>query len=154
MSQLVQNDPSTESSHAEHVDQVFQCPCCGASIIYIPSIACSHCGKDLDIACYVYRRDGAFYGECLTLNLVSRGTTEREAILRLQGAMFSYVEAVLAGGKGTKGLIPRPAPLASWLRYYSYVARRRLARMLGRRTSLETTSVPAPNSAHYTVAEC
>jgi len=132
------------------------CRCWGATIIYTPVIKCSHCGKDLPMACYVYRKDGKFYGECLTLNLISRGATQEEAIVRLQRTMFAYVDAVLTDGKSTKGLIPRRAPLSSWVRYYLHISKRRLARRLfgSRAQSLAMKSVPAPNAITYKVVEC
>jgi len=140
--------------HEVSIGQVHACPECGSPTIYTPTIRCSHCDKQLPIRCYVYRRGNAFYGECLTLNLVSRGSTLDEAILRLQRAMFAYVETVFAEGKSAKGLIPRSAPLSSWVRYYLHTWKRRLIRFLGRTNPLDTTSVPSPEPTRYTVVEC
>lgn len=136
------------------VDQVRPCPCCGSTMIYTPVILCSHCGQELPIRCYVFQRKGKYYGECLTLNLISRGDTQAEAILKLQGLMYSYVTTVFEGDQPTKGLIPRRAPLSSWVRYYAHVFSRRFARIFGRRYALATQSAPSPDAIRYTVAEC
>jgi predicted RNase H-like HicB family nuclease len=150
-----QQNPSGKEALESRLKMAAPCPCCGASTIYTPVITCSHCGKELPIACYVYRKGGNFYGECLSLNIVSRGATQEEAIVRLQSAMFSYVEAVLADGKSAKGLIPRRAPLSSWIRYYLHVSKRRLARLFGSKSSsLAMKSVPAPDAITYRVVEC
>jgi hypothetical protein len=151
-----QKDPSDKQVLQDRLQVAAPCPCCGAITIYTPVITCSHCGKELPITCYVYRKEGKFYGECLTLNIISRGDTQEEAIVRLQRAMFSYVDAVLADGKSAKGLIPRRAPLPSWIRYYLHTSKRRLARRLfgSRAHSLAMKSVPAPNAITYRVVEC
>jgi hypothetical protein len=135
-------------------DQARPCPCCGATMLATPIIVCSHCGKELEIKCYIYRRKGNFYGECLTLNLISRGATQEEAIVRLQRAMFSYVEAVLVPGKSTKGLIPRRAPLASWIKYYLHTSQRRFVRIFGITDSLAMKTIRPPNAIEYKVVEC
>ncbi len=140
---------------SQHAGAVRPCPCCGASMISTPVINCTHCGRPLTIKCYVYKREEKFYGECLTLNLVSRGDTQEEAIKRLQGVMFTYVDAVFADGQSTEGLIPRPAPISSWLKYYLHVWRRGVTRAVTHRLDpLATKEVPALEATQYTVAEC
>jgi len=135
-------------------EEVHPCACCGAIAIFTPLILCSHCGQSLDIKCYIYQRGDKYYGECLTLNLISRGETQSEAIKRLQVAMFTYVDSAFAEGKSVKGLIPRRAPLSSWFRYYLHILQRKLTRLVGGQYPLATASTPSPNSAQYTVAEC
>jgi hypothetical protein len=55
------------------------------------------------------------------LSLLARGNTREEAIIHLQEQMFSYVAAVLKGP--AEGLIPRRAPVLSYIRYYLSAAR-------------------------------
>ena len=142
------------AGHERRVDEAHSCPCCGEAVIYTPRIQCSHCGKELNIRCYVFRKHGNFYAECLTLNIISRGATQGEAIVRLQRAMASYVETVFSEPQSTKGLIPRPAPAASWVRYYVHRALRKLAASIWRKPGLVTKSTPAPDATQYRFAEC
>lgn len=110
---------------------VRRCDRCGAYMIGVPLIQCEH-GHTLPIRCFTYRKGARFYAECLDLNLLTRGDSEEEAIGRLQEEMFAYIHAVLDGGS-TEGLIPRKAPLWSWVKYYSYLLRDRLVWPLTRR---------------------
>jgi len=137
----------------EAIEQVHYCECCGAPGILVPSLKCEHCNQLLKIRCYVYQRGNSFYGECLTFNLVSSGATQDEAIRRLQVTMFSYVDAVLQPGKSTKGLIPRRAPLASYVRYSVHLCRARLAHLFDKRYPLATRSQPI-QAGEYRVVHC
>jgi len=148
-----ENPQSTASPQEEIVEAVHYCECCGAPGILIPALKCSHCGAVLKIRCYIYERHGAFYGECLTLNLVSKGATQEEAIRRLQVAMFSYVDAVLEPGKSAKGLIPRRAPVSSWIRYGLHVMHARLSHLFGRPYPLATKSQTS-RAGEYRVVHC
>ncbi len=85
-------------------------------MIATPLIKCAHCDAQVPIRCFTFRSGRNFYAQCLDLNLISRGNTEEEAIGRLQESMYGYVLAAFQGD--CSGLIPRRAPLASWLRYY------------------------------------
>lgn len=71
----------------------------------------------MPIRCFFYRKGAYYYAECLDLNLLTRADTRDEAIGSLQEAMFGYIETVFDGGP-KKGLLPRRAPLSSWIRYY------------------------------------
>lgn len=144
-----------KDEHTQRLSAIEPCPCCGASMIYTPIVLCSECGKRLPIKCYVYSRDGRFYGECLTFSLISRGDTREEAIIRLQRSMFAYVEAVLSDGKPTKGLIPRPAPAFSWVRYFLYTWRRSIAhRIFGVPDPLAMKIIPDSKAIAFKVVEC
>ncbi len=126
----------------EIIQQVRYCGCCGEAMICTPRLMCADCKTALDLKCQVYRSHGAWYAECLTLDLLSMGNSETDAIRRLQVAMFSYVATVLNSGEPTEGLIPRPAPLASWLRYYKQIAIWRLTALVGPRPPLLARVVP------------
>lgn len=126
----------------ETIQRVLFCPCCGEAMICTPRLVCGECGHLLDLKCQVYGGGDAWYAECLTLDLLSKGDTEADAIRRLQIAMFSYVATVLQSGESTDGLIPRSAPFASWVRYYTQIAIWRLTALLGRRPPLLARSVP------------
>jgi len=138
----------------EAIETVINCPCCGAPMIMVPELLCKDCGKEIDVRAFVYERRGVFYGECVSLNLMSRGNTQEEAIRRLQIAMFSYVSVVLLDGKSSVGLIPRRAPLASWLRYYRHVLMARLSYLFGIRYHLATRVFQAPLSEEKRIAHC
>jgi predicted RNase H-like HicB family nuclease len=136
------------------IDRVQICECCGAPAILTPILKCAHCNEILDIKCFVYERHGSFYGQCLTLNLISRGATQEEAIRRLQGAMFSYVKTVLEDGKSAAGLIPRRAPVTAWIRYYVHLFSARFLYIFGRDYPLATRSTPIDWSAEYKIVHC
>ena len=108
------------------VHEVRHCQRCGAPMFLKPLIQCGHCGQILPLRCFSYGKGEAFYAECIDLNLLARGNTRDEAIIRLQEQMFSYVATVFEGD-GTEGLIPRRAPLTSFIRYYLAVLRDRLS---------------------------
>ncbi|MGA3133130.1 MAG: hypothetical protein ABSD59_20215 [Terracidiphilus sp.] len=122
----------------EAIETVHNCPCCGAPNIMVPGLICKHCEKEIDVKAFVYERRGVFYAECVTLNLMSRGNTQEEAIRRLQVAMFTYVGAVVSGGKSSAGLIPRRAPIASWARYFWHVLMARVSYLFGIKYHLAT----------------
>ncbi len=109
------------------VREVHHCERCGAPMFLKPLIQCGHCGQILPLRCFSYGKDQAFYAECVDLNLLARGNTRDEAIIRLQEQMFSYIATVFEGD-GTKDLIPRRAPLMSFIRYYLAVLGDRLSR--------------------------
>jgi predicted RNase H-like HicB family nuclease len=98
--------------------QVRRCPHCGDLMFRKPVIACGHCGRVMPLRCYAYKSGAKYYAECLSLNLISRGETQEEAVGRLQEAMFLHVNTAFDGD--TKGLIPRRAPLLRWLRYWAH----------------------------------
>jgi hypothetical protein len=105
--------------------EVRHCKGCGAPMFMKPVIQCGHCGRILQVRCFSYGKAGVFYAECIDLNLLSRGNTQEEAIIRLQEQMFSYVATALAGD--TEGLIPRRASLLSFIRYYLSVIKDRFS---------------------------
>lgn len=145
---------SSPETNEEAIEIVRECPCCGAPTIMVPGLICKHCGKEIDIKAFVYKRGDVFYGECVTLNLVSRGTTQEEAIRRLQIAMFSYVQVVLSDDKSCVGLIPRRAPLASWMRYYRHVLSARLSNLFGVKYRLATTVFPPSTGEETRIVHC
>jgi hypothetical protein len=138
----------------EIIETVHHCDCCGAPSITVPNIRCAHCDKELQIKAYVYERKGLFYGECLTLNLISRGSSQEEAIRRLQVAMFSYVQVVLSGAPPHGHLIPRSAPMESWLRYYSHVFMAWISRVVGRDYPLAIRSRPTSWNKEDRIVHC
>jgi hypothetical protein len=109
------------------VHEVHHCQRCGAPMFLKPLIQWGHCGSILPLRCFSYGKGDAFYAECVDLNLLARGNTRDEAVVRLQEQMFSYVATVFEGD-GTEGLIPRRAPLTSFIRYYLAVLGDRLSR--------------------------
>ena len=138
----------------EAIETVHQCPCCGAPNIMVPQLECKRCGEVIEAKAFIYERRGVFYGECVTLNLVSRGASQEEAIRRLQVAMFSYVYAVLSGGESSRGLIPRPSPLASWVRYYLHILMARISHLFGVKYRLATTVQQISLSGETGIAHC
>ncbi len=145
--------PLSESLE-EAIETVRECPCCGSLTIMVPSLICMHCNKEIDVKAFVYERRGVFYGECLTLNLLSRGATREEAIRRLQIAMFSYVHAVLSSAEPSVGLIPRRAPFASWVRYYQQVLWDRLTHLFGVKSRLATTVIQTTLNQESRIVHC
>ena len=130
------------------------CPCCGEATILTPHIVCGRCESALDIKCYVFKSGGAWYAECLTLNLLSKGDTQADAIRRLQVSMFSYVETVLRDGQSSAGLIPRSAPSLSWIAYYCRTFFGRLAFVFGRKSSALIRAVPIEDGTVLKVSHC
>jgi len=108
----------------------------------------------MDIKCQVYQSKGVWYAECLTFNLLSKGESKDDAIRRIQIAMFSYIAVVVDGNESTRGLIPRPAPLSSWVRYYAHEALGRLAYLIGRKIPLMIRSVPIEDVAAEKILHC
>ncbi len=146
-------DPLAGLDWEGKVEKVYFCECCGSPRIYAPVLVCGECGRALPVRCYVYRRSGKYYAECLTLNLLSRGETQEDAIRRLQIAMFSYLQTVLGdGSKPTAGLIPRRAPFSSWARFYFLRFKRWISRIVGRDYPLATESKPSGDQIR--VAHC
>src|SRR5438270_9338064 len=117
--ETIQNTmPTQANTLPTNLREVRRCPQCGDLMFRQPVISCGHCGRVLPIRCYAYKSGGRYYAECLTLNLISRGATEDEAVGRLQEAMFLHVKTAFDGE--AKGLIPRRASLSHWLRYWAY----------------------------------
>lgn len=114
--------------------EVQRCEQCGAYLIATPLLECLHCGDLLPLRCFSYRKGRYYYAECVDLDLISRGDSDEEAIGRLQEQMFGYVQTVIDGGSA-KGLIPRRAPLTSWIRYYCQTAVARIVSLFLRRHS-------------------
>jgi|ERR1019366_1415876 predicted RNase H-like HicB family nuclease len=124
---------STVSSPArrplpDNLLEIRRCRGCGEIMFLTPVLKCEHCGEIFRLRCHSYKHGKDFYAECLTLNLLARGSTQEEAVARLQEQMFTYVEAALLGGE-TKGLIPRRAPFGSWVRYCVHLLRNRVKRI-------------------------
>jgi predicted RNase H-like HicB family nuclease len=138
----------------EAIETVRECPCCGAPIILVPGLVCSHCKKEIEVKAFVYERRGVYYGECVTLNLVSRGDTQDEAIRRLQVAMFTYVQTVLSVDAPPVGLIPRRAPLTSWMRYYKHVFMARFSHLFGVKYELATNVFQTALSEEGRIVHC
>jgi hypothetical protein len=147
MSMLVEKSPQNILSLMDKAEHVRYCECCGEPMIFVPSLTCGDCGRRMDIKCQVYKSGDSWYAECLTFDLLSKGDSKEDAIRRVQIAMFSYVGAVLDGSGSTKGLIPRRAPLRSWLRYYAHDFRGRLAYLVGRKGPIMLRSVPIHDAA-------
>jgi hypothetical protein len=129
------------------IQEVKLCPCCGRAMILTPRIVCEKCNKPLSVKCMTYRSGRVWYAECLTLDLVSKGDTEVDAIRRLQIAMFSYVAVVFTENESTEGLVPRPAPMFSWIRYYCQEILGRLAAVVSRRNPRIDRSTPIQGTA-------
>jgi hypothetical protein len=108
----------------EELRTVHRCEKCGEYLIATPLLQCSH-GYILPLRCFWYRKGKAVYAECLDLDIITKGATPEEAIGRLQEDMYWYIQTVLSGGS-SEGLIPRPAPWRSWVRYYLHLSGRRL----------------------------
>lgn len=149
MSMIAERPRHVDISDAleETIQQVRTCPCCGEVMVCVPQLTCADCGMAMDVKTQIYKSSGAWYAECLTLDLLSRGDTPTDAVRRLQIAMFSYIATVFNGDGSTKGLIPRRAPLSSWIRYYANAARTRLAILFGRRIPPMTRAIPTQYSA-------
>lgn len=103
----------------EELRQVYRCRGCGDLLIGTPLLQCSH-GHILPIRCFWYRSGSRYYAECLDLDLITKGDTPEQAIAQLQEDMYWYVQTALSGD--TRGLLPRPASRARWIRYYLHVA--------------------------------
>lgn len=116
----------TKKSLPPEAHEARTCKGCGSPMSLKPVIQCSECGETLPLRCFSYKEGSGFYAECIDLNLLSRGNTREEAVIRLQEQMFSYVATAFEGS--TKGLIPRRAPISSFVRYYLTVAKDRLFR--------------------------
>ena len=98
--------------------EVRHCPECGSPLIYLPVLACAHCGEERPLRCFWYRSGSDSYvAECIDLDLLSKGDTLETAIGKLQEAMHSYLEVAFEG-ESTKGLVLRLSPLSHRLRYY------------------------------------
>jgi hypothetical protein len=149
--QRSQPSPAKRYLISEKVEEAIQevrfCPCCGEAMICVPRLVCATCHAPMDIKCQVYKSEGAWYAECLSLDLLSKGSSETDAVRRLQIAMFSYIATVLDGEGSTKGLIPRRAPLSSWIRYYAHEVLGRLAYLVGGKIPLMIRSVPIQDAA-------
>ena len=152
---LTGSSRSNPDAWEEASKKVFYCVCCGAPLICVPRLVCTDCGEELPIKAYVFQRHGLYYAECLSLNLISRGNTQEEAILRLQASMISYVYTVLGdGAQSTKGLLPRPAPLSSWLRYRYFKIKEWIVRMLGHDYPLATRSLSKLHGDEIRIVHC
>jgi hypothetical protein len=108
--------PLSPEVHEAHI-----CNTCGSPLFLKPLVQCQDCGEIFPLRCLSYSGGDGFYAECVDLSLLARGNTREEAIIHLQEQMFSYVATVLEGP--ADGLIPRRAPLLSFVRYYLSAAR-------------------------------
>jgi len=68
--------------------------------------------------CYAYRNKDGYYAICLDLLLIVRRDNLDEAVSELREVIIGYLESIMAHDDGKANLIPRPAPLGDWLRYY------------------------------------
>ena len=68
--------------------------------------------------CYAYRDKDGYYAICLDLLLIVRRDNLDEAVSELREVIIGYLESIMAHDDGSANLIPRPAPLGDWLRYY------------------------------------
>jgi hypothetical protein len=129
MGSIVSKTPVEETkkkSLPPEVHEARTCKGCGSPMFLKPVIQCRECGATVPLRCFSYKQGSGFYAECIDLNLLSRGNTREEAVVRLQEQMFSYVATVFEGSP--EGLIPRRAPISSFIRYYLTVIRDRLLR--------------------------
>jgi hypothetical protein len=102
----------------ELIQEVRRCPGCGRPMLFAPHLKCEDCNAEVSLKWQLYKKGSSYYAECLTLDLLSMGATPDEAVRRLQVAIYSYVTTVLSSSESSEGLIPRPAPFSSWVRYY------------------------------------
>jgi len=136
------------------IQAVEHCPCCGEPAILYPRISCKECGHELPMRCQIYSENGKYYGECLTLDLMTQGDTREEAIRRLQVAMFSYIATVLRDGTSPAGLIPRRSPWRSWVRYYASTVVDRLRYLVSGKPSRKIAAVPLNITEQLKIAHC
>lgn len=137
-----------------YLQQVRRCECCGEPMIFVPRLVCKGCAGQLDIKCQIYNTRGIYYAECLTLDLLSQGATEDEAVRRLQITMFSYVATAAREGASVQGLIPRRAPLSSWIRYYAHLFAARIKYLIIGRLPVIIRPVVLPEAEAQTVVHC
>jgi predicted RNase H-like HicB family nuclease len=133
----------------DDVLEVKRCETCGEIMFLTPMLKCSHCGQIYRLHCHSYKQGEGFYAECLNLNLLARGNTQEEAVARLQEQMFTYVDAALSGD--VQGLIPRQAPLASWIGYYAHRIKNFVIRLFSRHShnqDLEFQDIGVSISSH------
>ena len=153
MDESIPTPPSPEELE-KLIQAVMHCRCCGEPMVLVPRIVCAECNQELPIKCQLYKSNDIFYGECLTLNLLSHGATMDEAARRLQVAMFSYVATVLREGASAEGLIPRYAPLPSWIRYYSSKLANRLKYLFSGKPPISGPTLIQPTGEALKVAHC
>ncbi len=110
----------TRKSLPPEVHEARVCKRCGSPMFLKPLIQCKDCGEVFPLRCFSYGGGDSYYAECIDLNLLARGNTREEAIIHLQEQMFSYVATVFEGP--VEGLVPRHAPLLSFIRYYLSIA--------------------------------
>jgi hypothetical protein len=134
-----------EIGMTDDLRKVHRCRNCGELMIATPLIKCSHCDAEVPIRCFTFKSGKHFYAQCLDLNLLSRGDTEEEAIGRLQESMFAYVVSAFDGDPS--GLIPRRAPLGSWVRYFFRHSIRTAKWLFKRRDSRHQVHFEVPNAA-------
>jgi hypothetical protein len=97
---------------------VHYCDGCGQPTIAAPVLKCKCCGEVLRLRCFVYSaEDQKFRAECIDLDIVAEGNTQKAAITGLQDALRGYMEVAFDGGP-TDGLLLRPSPISHRLRYY------------------------------------
>jgi len=111
----------TRKQLSPEVHEAHICNLCSSPLFLKPLVQCQDCGEVFPLRCLSYAGGDGFYAECVDLSLLARGNTRAEAIIHLQEQMFSYVATVLEGP--ANGLIPRRAPLLSFVRYYLSAAR-------------------------------
>ena len=94
-----------------------------------------YCGEVLRTTGFVFKRKGMFYAECLSLNLISQGSTYEEALLRLREQVVRFVDYEWSHDYEHDGetecLFTYTAPFADWVFYYFYTAKTRLSQLLG-----------------------
>ena len=63
--------------------------------------------------------DGSWFAICVDLNIYARGESAKEALKLLDELVLSYLhEAVEQDREHLRDLLPRPAPMRFWARYY------------------------------------
>ena len=74
--------------------------------------------RELLLRCYAERdEDGSWFAICLQLNLYARGDSLKEVQRELHGIISSYLKEAVNDSHAAD-LIPRPAPMYFWLRYF------------------------------------
>jgi hypothetical protein len=115
------DEKETMKQLSPEVHEAYICHRCNSPLFLKPLVQCQDCGEVFPLRCLSYAGSDGFYAECVDLSLLARGNTREEAIIHLQEQMFSYVAAVLE--RPAEGLIPRRAPLLSYIRYYLSAAK-------------------------------
>lgn len=74
--------------------------------------------ESLVLRCFIYPKNGEYYAECVDLDLLVTADTARAAQIGLRDAIEGYLLTV--GEHDDHGLVPRPAPWISRMKYKLY----------------------------------